>query len=100
VVDGMNEWIKNAGYTGQVSRFGDRGMGLASIKKGRHPLQVQFEFKALSNDSTLVRIRTYDSFALIPEEEFFSSFTYQYLFNQIGQELFTEALNIDAAELN
>jgi hypothetical protein len=97
VAIGLNQWIKNSGYTGNVGP----GDSLMWIDADKNWLSLKIELGTSGSDSTLVRIRTFEGKnPNDPKFEVFSISLYQSLFAMIAQELFTEAINVEAAELN
>jgi hypothetical protein len=101
VTDGLNQWIKNSGYVGAVGRpLASKAGGHMRLGPNGHFLLVEFDLHAQTADSTLLRMRTYESETIDPKAEVFSASLYQALFVMISQELFTEAINLEPAELN
>jgi hypothetical protein len=101
---GINEWIKSSGYKGVVgSVLLNKAQGWTSINAGGGSLAINIELSSLPGGFTQIRLRTYsdklDALSL-PKDEFFDSFTYQFLFNQIAQELFVQTIELNPAELN
>jgi hypothetical protein len=99
VADGLDQWVKNSGFS-QLLPFGKFGNGVAIIDADKNRLHIQVEFSKPNPDSTLVRIRTFEGFYIDPKKEVFSTSLYQSLFTMMAQELFTEAINLEPAELN